>query len=66
VTPQDAAINLEQAASMAHAYSTLLRLRPLSESELTWLAARYEADPKPLTRINVLSFLERAAGELGQ
>jgi hypothetical protein len=41
-------------------------LRPLSESELTWLAARYEADPKPLTRINVLSFLERAAGELGQ
>jgi hypothetical protein len=66
VTPQDAAINLEQAASMAHAYSTLLRLRPLSESELTWLAARYEADPKPLTRVNVLSFLERAAGELGQ
>jgi hypothetical protein len=66
VTPQDAAINLEQAASMAHAYSTLLRLRPLSPSELQWLSARYEADPKPLTRVNVLSFLERAAGELGQ
>jgi hypothetical protein len=66
ILPEDKPLNLEQAASMAHAYATLLRLRPLSESELTWLAARYEADPKPLTRNNVLSFLDRMALEIGQ
>jgi hypothetical protein len=72
--PTPEPVSLNEAALMAHAYKTLLEpKRPqLSDPEMQWLVARWvqqvgpDGGPQPLTRGNVLSFLDRVAIELTQ
>jgi len=69
IEPVPEPVNLAQATAMAHAYSTLLQARALTDPELMWLVARYTQPwgsqaPPPLTRAGVLSFLDRVTVEL--
>lgn len=64
IVPGDAAISVEQAGLMAHAYSQLLQLRPLTPSEMNFLSARYvQSGPRELTRLGILAFLDEVAAE---
>jgi hypothetical protein len=51
----DAPIGLDEAATMAHAYSTLVSGRPLRPEELAFLVANYSG---AVTRYNVLTYLD--------